>query len=466
MFFSRRRSTWNQNRWSRSNRSRKNQRRYWLLMTLLLLVGTPIALEILIRAIAHFTGNSQQFAAGPSAQARRVEGYRLGFLSPDGQPYDGLSQGELRAVRSPLMGYQLVPKQQNQFWTINPQGFRDTNPVSTNKPSNEVRIFVLGGAMAFGQLSSTNETTFTNQLEKLLNDRVARQKSNTAQFQPAILPYRADQVEEVMKLPARIPDRQYRVVNAAVPGYATSNTLAKLMHQVANFNPDVVIILNSYEDLLLPGNQESVDIPGLDALTRGERDWVKAQITTPMQTWFKQLFLVQAVQKYALRSGPEKQILVPLNLLTVNSSELSNGLPADDKELGLRVDRYRNNLLRIAQWSGATKKRLMIGLQPEVSRRQDNVLTSEEKAILSELGSNYTSRMKQAYPKLVSATQQAIKAAPNARFLDLGGLYAKQPERVFQGPTSLTDEANRALAAKFFELIVREQAIVPKPYGS
>ncbi|MBD1853856.1 SGNH/GDSL hydrolase family protein [Leptolyngbya sp. GB1-A1] len=445
---------------------RKTQSRPWWLYVLLIL-SLPIGLEFLMRAIVGTTGGATRWFGDESAWAKQVQAYQLGFADPRGQAYEDLPyQGNLRALRNPLMSYQLQPNQKTSFWTINAQGFRDPDPVPLQKPEGEMRIFVLGGGMAFGQLSSNDQATFTHRLETLLNDRVKAQRGKPNQFQPTVLPYRADQVEQVLTRPPRIQERQYRVINAAVPGYASGNDLSMLMQQVANYNPDWIIILNSYEDLLLPSAQAGVDIPGLDALLKGDRDPVGAKAKETVQGWLNQLYLVQGTQRFVLRSPSESTTpTAPLNLLSATGT-IDASLPTDTTELDQRISRYRNHLLQMVRWTTASKKRLLIGLQPEISTRQQSVLTPEEKAILTELGDSYAKRVQTAYPKLVAAAQQVTKGTANSTVLDLHQLYANTPGQVFLSPTSVTDEANAVLAERFFKAIEQKMAIEPKPFGS
>lgn len=445
---------------------RKPRRRPWYFYAIPL-VGIPIGLEILARLLFGFTGLDQAFSNELSDQAKRVQAYQLGFLSPDGQPYNDLpNQGQLQAVRNPLMGYQLLPQQQSEYWTINPQGFRDDEPLAPTKNPNEVRIFVLGGSMAFGQLSSSNQSTLASQLETLLNNQVKQQQENPNQFQPAVLPYTADEVAKVLQRPARIPERQYRVVNAAVPGYASGNDLAMLFQQVAAYNPDMVILLNSYEDLLLPSSYSGADVPGLDALIAGERETAEDHLGQTVQDWFNRLYLVQGVQHYILQSPNTEEVkAIPLNL-TVTKEPLAQSLASDDAELKARIDRYKNHLLQMVRWSSATRKRLLIGIQPELSSRPADQMPSQEKAILEQLGDNYSQRIQTGYTQLVSAAQQATQASANAKVLDLHKLYANSKEPAFQTPTSLTDNAYKILADRFYKTIIQQLAIEPKPYGS
>jgi hypothetical protein len=456
MFRTRYRSTW----------KRKNKRRPVALTALMLLVGVPIGLELLVRLVTSMTGFDPE-SVSQSAQAQKVQAYQLKFLSPSGQPYATLpSNGTLAVTRNPLMGYQLVPQQKNQFWTINPQGFRDTEPVSPAKPEGEVRIFVLGGSTAFGQLSSSNQATFADQLEKLFNDQVAGQQSTPARYQPAVLPYLAEDVDKALALPSRIPDRKYRVINAAVPGYASGNELAMLMQQITDYSPDMVIVLNSYADLTLPSTQSGADIPGLDEVLQGKTKDVGTQISETVKGWLNELYLVQGFQRFILRSPqPNDNLGIMLNLMTASpSTTISQALPADAAELDRRVDRYRDHMLQMARWSSATKKRLFIGVQPDISSRQQ--MTLEEQAIATQLGAGYNEKVKAGHAKLVAAANQAVKASANVQLLDLQSLYAKSARPMFQSTTSLTDEANQELAKQFYRTIGKTLAIEPKPFGS
>lgn len=446
---------------------RKPRRRPWYVYVAPL-IGIPIGLELLARLVVGVTGFNQAFTEQPSEQAKRMQAYQLGFLSPTGQVYEALPhQGKLQAARSPLMGYQLLPQQQSSYWAINSQGFRDNEPVPLEKAANEVRIFVLGGSMAFGQLSSSNQVTLASQLESLLNNQVKAQQTNPARFQPAMLPYTADEVEKVLQRPSRIPERSYRVVNAAVPGYSSGNDLAMLIQQVSAYNPDMVILLNSYEDLLLPGTYSGSDVPGIDAILSGKRTTINSQAGETLKGWFSQLYLVRGVQHYILQS-PQTQAAqaIPLNIVTTaDNTTLAENLAADEAELNARIDRYRNHLLQMVRWSTAVRKQLLVGIQPELSSRPVEQMPSQEKAILEKLGDNYSQRIQAGYTKLLAAAKQTTQSSSNAKLLDLHNLYANSKEPAFQSPTSLTDGAYQVLADQFYKTIVKQIAVEPKPYG-
>ncbi|NJR66608.1 MAG: SGNH/GDSL hydrolase family protein [Leptolyngbyaceae cyanobacterium CRU_2_3] len=459
--FTRRRKSWSR----RKSWERKTQRRPWMLTALLLLLGLPVGLELLARLVVSLAGTSQQFETAQSEQSKKVEAYRLKFLSPKGQPYQELSNsGDLSVIRNPLIGYQLLPQQKNQFWAINPQGFRDTNPIAPEKPAGEVRIFVLGGSAAFGQLSSNNEATFAHQLEQLLNSQVTGQRNNPSRYQPEVLPYLAEDVDKALALPPRIADRQYRVINAAVPGYASGNELAMLMLQVSNYSPDMIIVLDSYADLLLPSTQSGADIPGLDEALQGTQQDMSTQVSESVKSWFNQMYLVQGFQRYIQRSPlPEAASAATLNLPTTLTNSLEQTLTADPAELDRRVQRYRNHLKQIVRWSSVNQQRLFIGIQPEIANRQK--MTPEETAIIDQLGETYAKTIKAGYTKLTAATNQLANSSSNVKLLDLRS-FAALPDQVFQSPTSLTDTANRKTAEQFYRAIAVTLALRPKPFGS
>lgn len=447
---------------------RKPRRRPWYFYAALA-VGILVGLELLARFIGSLVGLDQALTAQPSEQTLRIQSYQLGFHSPTGQPYPGLpNQGELQAIRSPLLGYQLSPDQQSDYWAINAQGFRDDQPLSPTKPPNEMRIVVLGGAMAFGQLSSNNQATFGAQLETRLNQQVKAQQAEPNRFQPATLPYTADEVAKVLQRPARIPERQYRVINAAVPGYTSGNDLAMLIQQISAYNPDMVVFLNSYEDLLLPSVYSGTDVPGLDTLLLSEPRQTENPVGSTLQNWVNHIYLVKLAQHTFLQSPASSNAdAIALNLTTAEGQpNLVQFLPADDAELAARVERYRNHLLQMVRWSAAAKKPLLVGIQPELTSRSKDQMPLPEQAILAQLGDNYAQRIQTSSDKLVAAAQQVAQSAPNTRLLDLRDLYANSKEPVFQSPTSLTDEGYKVLADQFYQTLVRQMAIEPRPYGA
>lgn len=456
MFTTRRRSI------RSSSWSRKKTRRFPRPLPLLAMtIGVLLGSELLLRAIANFSGLNGQFA---DASNELAQSYQLRFLSPDGQPYKTLpSPGKLLANRDPLMGYQLKPKQSTQFWTVNAQGFRDLDDVPRQKPSNETRIFVLGGSTAFGQLSSSNKAMFAHQLEQRLNTQVAAQRAKPNAYQPEILPYTADEVNKVLQRATRLPDRQYRVINAAVPGYASGN-VAQLMDQVADYSPDVVIVLGGYDDLLLPSGRSAVEIPGLDDILAGKGENWGAQIRGAIGNGLNNLYLVRAPQAFQKTAKVDPNVVRSLNT-TATTLPLDQSLATSSSELDLRVARYRDHLLPMVRWSAATKKPLFIGIQPEVTGYDKVKPSAEEAEIIKQLGTGYQEQVRTGYDKLATAATQSAQGSAQAKVMNLYEMFDEAGKGgMFLSPTSLNDPGNTVLAERFYRAIAADLAIKPRPF--
>lgn len=449
----------------RSRWSRRSSRSPWLTATLLI-ISVPIGIELLARLVTLATGFN--VAEVENAAQERTQGYQLQFVSSDNRPYEEQpEQGQLWAKRNPLLGYQLLPNQANKFWSLNNQGFREDESLPLEKEDGEIRIFILGGSTAFGQLNTSNAHTLAHRLEALLAQRIDQQRTNPDAFQPVVLPYWADQVEDALALQPRIKDGQYRVINAAVPGYASGNDLAQLMHQVMHHSPDIVILLNGHPDLLLPSDQIASDIPGLDKLLHSKAPGIVSQVSDRIQHTINQLVAIKIYQHHRNRTQPQQSALKnPLNIATSEARASFNDYVGEDTaELEQRVQRYQDNLNKMVQWASANQKRLIIGIQPEITGRAVDKLKPVEAEILSTLNDAYQQWMKAGYERLNAQASQVAKQSANATVINLSSVYASFPEQVFQSPASLTDEATEVLANQFYEALVNQLSLKPTSFA-
>ncbi|MEO0825851.1 MAG: SGNH/GDSL hydrolase family protein [Cyanobacteria bacterium J06639_16] len=450
----------------RSRYDRKSRRLHWIPM-LLLILGIPIGLELCARLIFNTTGLTAQLE--PEQVPAIVQAYQLQFVSPDGQPYESLpSEGTLAAARDPLLGYQLLTGQKSDFWTINAQGFRDPDPVPVDKPNGEIRLVILGGSTAFGQLSTSDQTGVTEQLEARLNQKIEDQQTKPGEFQPSVLPYRADQVDAALALPPQIKSGQYRVINAAVPGYASGNELSLLMQHVAAYDPDVLIVLDGYADLMLPSDRGGVDIPKLDAALNPQPESISSRLSGSIVDGFNQLYLVRIIKRYLVpKRVSDKVIVEPLNWAgAAHSPDLNAALAVDDAEIDQRVARYQHHLVQMVRWTSGVRKRIIIAVQPEITGRTEEARTPEESSMIQALGQPYADQIPKGYAKLASAATAAAQLSENATAIDLYQLYETFEGQAFQSPIELTDDANRRLAERLYSAVEAELAIQPLPFGS
>jgi hypothetical protein len=312
---------------------------------LVILAAIPLVLvllELLTRIVIGVMGKSAEFAAYEGEPAI-VTAYRLKFLGKTQQPYDGLSDsGFLAAQRRLAVGYSLVGNQKSNYWRINQQGFRDDDPVPLEKPKNEIRIFLLGGSTAFGQWNASNQATLASKLEARLNERVAQQRRSPEKYRPTTLPFYKPDLEKALALPIQLRDGQYRVINAAVPGYTSGNELAQLALQILPYSPDAILVLDGYTDLMLPSNEAQRDIPKMEALLNNAPGHFWTYLTQQLNHWVTDTYLVKAIQYWLLRPRPS---VSQLSLVaTDEAAPLEQHLAADAAELERRVARYRDRL--------------------------------------------------------------------------------------------------------------------------
>ncbi|WP_072218109.1 GDSL family lipase [Leptolyngbya sp. NIES-2104] len=453
MFFrSSRKSSWS----SRSlYQKKKALPKRWIFLSIPLVL---LGLELFARLAVGAAGKTAELDAF-RGEPLNITAYRLKFLDQQGRPFAGLpDHGQLTVKRSPMLGYRLMGNQQNPAWKINEQGFRADQAVSLDKPRDEVRIFLLGGSAAFGQLSSNNQSTIAAQLETRLNQQVAAQKSAPNKFRPDTLPYFADELEKALKLPPRIRETRYRVINAAVPGYASGNELAQLAFEVLPYKPDAIVLMNGYSDLLLPSANEGVDVPEVESLMASAPRHLIASWGNHLDNFFHQFYLVKSVQYWVFRPQTALKQLIP-----PTEAPVQDRLTTDTKELDQRTTRYRQNLQQVSRLVSASKIPLFIALQPEVSSRAAKP-AGREKEILDQLGARYPEQIKTGYTKLQSAIEQVKRETPNTATLNLTETVNTAQGEVFQDAIHLTDSANSAIANRLYDAIVPRLHVQPKPY--
>ncbi len=418
-----------------------------LLLALLLIL---ILLELLARVAVSVAGKNAELAAY-EGEPTEVTAYRLKFLDQNQQTYGGLpNSGRLVAKRRLSVGYQLAGKQQSKFWRINEQGFRDDQPVSQAKPKDEIRIFILGGSTAFGQMSSNNATTFAHKLEGSLNIRVKQQKASPEKFRPDFLPYYKPERVKALALPLRIREGNYRVINAAVPGYTSGNELAGLALQILPYQPDAIVVLNGYADLMLPSTENETDIPYIENFLNNAAGHLWFELTQDMNRWLNQTYLVKATQYWVLKPQPSVDQLTMA--VSEESVPLAQRLPANTTELERRVKRYQNHQTQMVRLTAAAQIPLVLVVQPEITGRSANNLSLRERELLSELGSTYTQRVQAGYGQIDTKTGQLQRSFPeNVKVLNFYKLYRNFPGQAFSDAIHLTDEANTVLADRLYK---------------
>src|SRR5579862_4695332 len=110
---------------------------------------------------------------------------------------------------------------------LNDAGFRRDRSVSTSKPPGSVRIFMLGGSVAYG-----GETLYPE-----IDDRWRINNRQTIDY------------DLEQRLNAAFPATHWEVINAAVKGYFLNQDLALYLSTVQRYHPDYLVLLDGVNDL-------------------------------------------------------------------------------------------------------------------------------------------------------------------------------------------------------------------------
>lgn len=420
-----------------------------------IILAIPLALiliELLVRIFVGVAGKSAELAAY-EGQPANVAAYYLKFVGETQQPYAGLSdRGQLAAQRTLAGGYRLVGNQTSNFWRINEQGFREDKAVPLAKPKDEIRIFLLGGSTAFGQWLASNQTTIASKLETRLNERIAQQKRSPEKYRPIILPFYKPELEKALQLPPQIREGDYRVINAAVPGYTSGNELAQLALQILPYSPDAVVVLDGYADLMLPSHKTQTDIPEIESFLNNAPKHFGVYLVRQLQHAVGDLYLIKAIQYWILRPQPSVSQMSLVGM--EQTAPLDQLLATEPAELERRVERYKNLHRQMVKLTTGASVPLVIAVQPEITGKEASRVDSNEQKILQELGVSYRQRVQNSYAELVKAAQQLEAAFPkNVKTLNLYKLYENFPNRAFYDAVHLTEEGNVKLAEQLYQVL-------------
>ena len=435
-----------------------------LLWILALIPATLIGLELLLRVGVSMTGKEADLS-GFGGEPSRISAYRMRPMTQDGQAIAGLSPGTLQVRSSGLTGYELVPNQsakiplsQTELFHINEQGLRAVEPVAVKKPTGDVRVLLLGSSTAFGTLSSANEGTIARSLETQLNQQVQDQKNNAKQFRPDVLPYFADEMEKALKLPPKIRPGQYRVINAAVPGYLTSNALSQLSSQLLDYQPDVVVLIDGYSDLLVKSDRSVATLGVIDQSLTNATGYFFGSLGQGVADLWNQLYLVKITNAWLMAPNPKSELLADVSNA---QGSLVDRLSEDSAEVGKRVDRRTRALEKMLQLTSSRKIPLLVGLTPELSHRKTP--TPNEKKLLESLGDRYPKLIQAQYTQLLDA-QKKLPGLTPVSLQDAVASLTSKDQQAFVDAVHLTDNANAAIAKSLISAIAPTLYVEPKPY--
>ncbi|PSB07802.1 lipolytic protein G-D-S-L family [Pleurocapsa sp. CCALA 161] len=440
---------------------RRRARRRFSVLGAIVTVGLfLLSLELLTRIFFDLAGDQTEFAQ--INQLKPIDAYKLDFQSANLNQQTKTSDF-LLAKSNMSLGYSLVENQQHKFWQINAQGFRDRDPVPLVKPKGEIRIFLLGNSTAFGYGSSSNAKTISDLLEARLQQRLEQQQL-TPQIYQTDLPLPPGDTKQPKNLakPPKIKTGKYRIINAAVPGYASGNELAQIALQVLKYQPDLIILLDGYQDLMLPSDRKATQIPASKVAQAEQPKSIGTYIDQLIEPVLKESYLARVTAKYWNKSQP--QDVQADFLLDEQTANLVKHLPQNEPELKKRIARYTENQKQILNLSTAAQVPLLVAIQPEITGRDPSKLTSAEGKIITELGRTYIEKLRKDYPAFTKAAFKLAKSYPNnVKVVNLYHLTDKYPSPSFLDPIHLNELANEKAAEQLYYGIASMPKMQEKP---
>ena len=124
--------------------------------------------------------------------------------------------------------YRVNPEYGSETVRLNSTGFRNDEEITPAKPSNVIRIVMMGGSTVWGSdahlpFAGTidNRDTMAAHLEAILNAQAVAQKRNV----------------------------KVQVINAGIVGYLLFQDFIYFNHVIAHYHPDIVIAMDGHNDL-------------------------------------------------------------------------------------------------------------------------------------------------------------------------------------------------------------------------
>ena len=422
-------------------------------------LAVVIGAELLLRLMVGASGKAGELA-GYFGEPAFISDYRLQVNTGAGRPVSGLAWGELKVRPSPIMGYELMPNQKTDTVEINAQGFRTNQNIPLAKPGNEVRVLMVGSSAAFGTLTPDNGATIASLLETQLNQQVKDQQANAKKFRPDVLPYFADEMEKALRLPSKIREGQYRVINAAVPGYLASNVQSQLSNHL-DYQPDIVVLIDGYSDLLAPSDRPVATLSSADNLLSDASGHFLSSLGSNLNGLLNHLYLLRAWNAWIIKPNPKSELLADTSNTT---GSLTDRLSADPAELQKRIDRRTLALINIEKLTSLRKIPFVVGIQPEVSQLRSP--SSEDTKILRDLDDRYPKLIQDQYAKLIQS-QKTVKGITSLSFQDAidKALAVKGDSRLFYDAIHPRSSLIKTIATSIQTTIGPQLQVQPKPFS-
>lgn len=289
----------------------------------------------------------------------------------------------------------LEPNQYLNTININSYGFRG-DEISLKKDDNTYRIFVVGGSTVFGIGSTSDQTTIPGYLQGFFDNQ--------------------DLVKKI------------EVINAGAGHAASTQEKIMIKHMLIDFNPDLIIAYDGWNDALR-----------MDIIEEEDKNY---------ENW-------QTLQnpKNKLKFGTYKFYRTPFVIYDVffkqfepdNTFGVKKKISADEEILQV-AEQWKNNWIDVCNFGKQNNFQTMVILQPELKSGNKILSTSES---LIEYNEYDMIRLKtlNEMAKSIGEIQNFCDVA-----VDWGTAFDGVHEPIFIDAVHMSDSGNKIISKKLFEL--------------
>lgn len=313
-----------------------------------------------------------------------------------------------------FLGFLGAANSERKTLKINGLGFRD-GPVEPRKPG-EVRIVLLGGSAAWGWGASANAFTVAGALERQLNEESEGQS--------------------------------YRVMSGAYLAWTSLQERIALMEFFDRFDPDLVISLSGFNDLV------SVQYGNSRELLRMEFEMLEEAVEnnlTPMDTLtaIRKLGGTLGIWRLVVYVKENMQHARKRGRIQYREERAEKGIPRV-------IDRYAS-MASFVERRGA---RYLLALQPEIYTSEKQLTPTEQQVRdwLTERNSvNFDATWAKYRAELVQSTSRL--AADGVPVFDLRAIFDDVDKAVFVDDSHFNDRGYTEIAAALKEIITQDAGV-------
>jgi len=351
-------------------------------------------------------------------------------------------------------GFRNNPRYSGNNVEMNEAGFRHDRNVSPEKPPGTVRMFLLGGSVAYG-----GETLYPE-----IDDRWRINNHQT-------IDYYLEQ-----RLNAAFPANRWEVINAAVKGYFLNQDLALYLSAVRRYHPDYLVLLDGVNDIFAtlrsPDTFDGYSLAGLGDQFDGLTSPASMSLQLMSSTW-----LLDHSSLYRLireRVNRRNQLRARKERIRQSNAQPQSGLagmtPDEQHRYRSAAGKIEDYLLPVRQiyrLAAIERTKTLFVLQPQIAVTR-KPLTSIESRVLeywSKIdGPLYVYGFQTLYPRLSNELSDGAETE-GYRFLDLTGVFDRMGAQTFTDYCHLTPAGDRAVADAIFDSLAASMSVRPREQG-